>query len=101
MSGQIIIPVDANAAEKVFDLSGNCTLSIIGLVTTETVAVQIPRVASPIEATDEHWTALVVDGDEIALSVTNNAIMLPSRLDQVRLVKAAGVDENAYGVKLS
>lgn len=101
MPGQIVIPVDAAAAKKKLDLSGNCTLSIVGLVTTETVAVQIPRVAEPVEATDAHWTALIVDSEAVVLSVTNNAIRIPSGLDPVRLVKAAGVDDNAYGIKLS
>ena len=101
MPGQLVIPISAAAAKKRLDLSGNCTLSIVGLVTTETVAVQIPRVAEPVEATDANWTDLIVDSEAVVLSVTNNAIMLPSRLDPVRLVKAAGVEENAYGVKLS
>jgi hypothetical protein len=76
------------------------TLSLIGLVTTEKVAIQVPRVQSPDADEDSHWTPLVQDGLPITLDAANNVILVPANL-LVRLVKDAGVAGNAYGVQWS
>lgn len=76
------------------------TLSIVGVVSTETVAVQIPRVESPNETNDDHWTPLMQDGEAFKLTASDNARRLPVTL-QIRLVKDAGASGNAYGVRWS
>jgi len=97
----LILPVNADAAKTMFSTGGNTgTLSLIGLVTTETVAVQIPRVASPDATDDDHWTALMQDGTAVELTADNNVVRIPASL-LIRLNKAAGVAANAYGVRFS
>jgi len=97
----LILPINADAAVKSFVTGGNSgTLSIVGLVTTETVAIQIPRVETPDEANDAHWTAMVQEGDPVVLKVDNNAVRIPARIN-IRLVKAAGVAGNLYGIRWS
>lgn len=98
---ELLLAITDAAATKVFFTGGNTgTLSIVGLVTTETVAVQIPRVEAPDAETDAHWTNLIQDGTAVQLDVYNNCIIIPARLN-IRLVKAAGVSSNAYGVRWS
>jgi hypothetical protein len=98
---ELRLEINANAETAVFPTGRDTgTLSIVGLVTTETVAVQIPRVAHPVTATDAHWTNLIQDGDAVQLDVNNNAIRVPGNL-LVRLKKDAGVASNAYGVRFS
>jgi hypothetical protein len=98
MSMELMFAITANAEKKSRFTVNPTTLSIVGLVTTETVAVQIPRVESPDDATDADWTNLVQDGTAVQLDVDNNCIRIPARLN-IRLVKAAGVASNAYGVR--
>jgi len=97
----LILPINADAAVKSFVTGGNSgTLSIVGLVTTETVAVQIPRVASPDETNDAHWTPLMQNDAAVVLRAGHNAENTPCSL-LVRLVKDAGVAGNAFGVNWS
>lgn len=104
MDISIILPVNALPGHCVIDTSGQPgrlkTLSIVGLVTTEIVSVQIPKVENPADGNDAHWTPLVQDGLAVELSSSNNVIFVPAILT-LRLVKPAGVDENAYGVRWS
>lgn len=101
MSYSIILPVTADAdVSNPFVTAGKTTLSLIGLVTTEKVAIQIPRVESPDAEEDSQWTPLVQDGLPVTLGATNNVIFVPANL-LVRLVKDAGVAGNAYGVRWS
>ena len=75
------------------------TLSLIGTVTTESVAVEIPTVEEGYNLTDNaHWTPLMVDGEAFVVDASNNARRLPVDL-VVRISKAAGVAGNAYGVR--
>ena len=92
----MLLPISASAAKKAYRLSGN--LMLVGTVTTETVAVEIPVVENPVEATDAHWTALIQEGTAVALSATDNAIRIDGNM-QIRLNKAAGGAGNAYGVR--
>ena len=92
----MLLPISADAAKKAYRLSGN--LMLVGTVTTETVAVEIPVVENPVEATDAHWTPLIQEGEAVALSVTDNSIRIEGNM-QIRLNKAAGVGGNAYGVR--
>jgi len=97
----LILPATADAAVKSFVTGGNSgTLSIVGLVTTETAAIQVPRVENPDEANDAHWTPLVQDGIASVLSAANNVLIVPARLP-LRLVKSAGVAGNLYGIRWS
>lgn len=97
----LILPVNADAGVIKFVTGGNSgTLSIVGLVTTETVAIQVPRVESPDEANDAHWTPLMQNDAAVVLRAGHNAENTPCNL-LVRLVKDAGVAGNAYGVQWS
>ncbi len=106
-TARMILPVSAAAAKVKIDVSNspennptgwNPTLAIVGLVTTEQVAVQIPRVVEPVTATDAHWTPMMQDGEAVVLNADNNVIRLPGALI-VRLVKDVGVAGNEYGVR--
>jgi len=97
----LIFAISADADKKSFVTDGNTkTISLVGLVTTETVAVQIPRVESPADDNDAHWTAMMQGGAAVELTADNNVVRVPARL-HIRLVKAAGVAGNAYGVRWS
>lgn len=74
------------------------TLSIVGLLTTETVAVEVQRVIDPDPDTDAHWTPLVQNGDAVVLSADHNAERISGNL-LVRIKKAAGVSGNQYTVR--
>lgn len=100
MSSQLIMAVNASAEKKVTPLLWVSKISIVGLVTTETVTVQIQRVAEPVEANDAHWTDLYQNDELVQLRAGHNAEDV-SGLDLVRLVKTAGVSSNAFGVKRS
>jgi hypothetical protein len=86
----------ANALLIIDNLNLNGSLSIIGLVTTESVAIQIPRVETPVLATDAHWTNFVYDGTTYVLNVDNNRVSLPFR-GTYRISKPASV-ANAFGI---
>lgn len=101
---ELILPKTADSAKKMFVSgyggSNSATLSIVGVVTTEEVAVEIPTVESPDVDTPAHWTALMQEDMAVILRAGNNVIVIPSRL-LIRLNKAAGVAGNAYGVRWS
>lgn len=101
MGLNLILAISANAASCAFVTTGTTgTLSLVGEVTTEEVAVQIPTVEAPDVGTDAHWTALMQNGEAVKLSLNNNVLMIPAVV-LVRLVKSAGVAGNAYGVQWS
>jgi len=87
----------ANALLIVENWNLNGSLSIVGLVTDESVAIQIPRVETPVLATDEHWTNFVYDSTTYVLDVNNNRVSLPFR-GTYRIVKAAS-EGNAFGIR--
>jgi hypothetical protein len=87
----------ANALLIIDNQNLNGSISIVGLVTTESVAIQIPRVATPARDTDTDWTNYVYDGTTYVLNVNNNRVSLPFR-GTYRIVKAESVG-NAFGIK--
>lgn len=94
----MVLEISASAEKKSFATLGTTgVLSIVGLVTTETVAIEIPRVDSPNVSTDAHWTALMQDDAAVTLRAGHNVVRIPGKL-LVRLNKDAGVSSNAYGV---
>lgn len=104
---RMILPVSAAADQVVIDEINspepapggwNSILALVGLVTTEQVAVQIPRVEHPEPSNPAHWTPWIQDGVAVALSASNSVIRVPSALI-MRLVKDAGVAGNEYGVR--
>lgn len=96
----MLLPISADAQKKSYQIGGaSCVLALVGVVTTETVAIEIPAVHHPDEAVDAHWTALVQDGVAVVLDATANAILLEGNL-LVRLNKSAGAAANAYGVRV-
>lgn len=99
MKKKTLIASTVNAANKILivdsiNLFGS--ISIVGLVTTESVAIQIPRVESPDVATDAHWTNFVSGGVTSVLNVSNNRISLSSR-GTYRIAKPAS-GGNAFGI---
>ena len=78
------------------DLNLNGSISIVGLVTTESVAIEIPRVASPDIDTDADWTAIVYDGETFQLDVDNNRRSIPFR-GTYRISKPVSTG-NAFGI---
>lgn len=99
------LPISADADIIAFTVSSNAggntgTLSIVGLVTTEVVAVQIPKVENPVEGNDDHWTPMMQEDEAVVLNAGNNVIRVPAELS-IRLVKSAGVAGNTYGVRWS
>lgn len=99
------LPITPDADFTAFVVSskagGNTgTLSIVGLVTTEVIAVQIPRVENPVESDDDHWTPMMQGGEAVVLNAGNNVVRIPAEL-HIRLVKLAGVAGNEYGVRWS
>lgn len=112
-TARMILPVSAEADQVKIDVSNspennpggwNSLFVLVGLVTTERVAVQLPRVENPHPTNDDHWTPWMqkVQGVQglvaVELSVDNPVIRIPSALI-VRLVKDAGVAGNEYGVR--
>jgi len=99
MRKKTLIASTEAAANKILivdNINLNGSISIVGLVTTESVAIQIPRVASPAVDTDAHWTNFVSDSTTVVLSATNNRISLSYR-GTYRIVKPASV-ANAFGI---
>lgn len=86
----------ANALLIIDNINLNGSLSIVGLVTTESVAIQIPRVVTPDLDTDTDWTNFVYDSITYVLDVNNNRISLPFR-GTYRISKPASVG-NAFGI---
>jgi len=86
----------ANALLIIDNQNLNGSLSIVGLVTTESVAIQIPRVADPTLSNDAHWTNLIYDSITYVLDVNNNRRSIPFR-GTYRIAKAASIG-NAFGI---
>lgn len=99
MRSKTLIASTVDAAKKILiidNLNLNGSLSIVGLVVAESVAIQIPRVESPTVATDTDWTNFIYDGITYVLDVNNNRISLPFR-GTYRIVKSASPG-NAFGI---
>ena len=86
----------ANALLILDNINLNGSISIVGLVTTESVAIQIPRVVNPNVATDAHWTNFVYDSTTYVLDVNNNRISIPFR-GTYRIAKPSS-NGNAFGI---
>lgn len=100
MRSKMLIESTVDAADALLivdNINLNGSLSIEGLVTTESVAIQIPRVASPVLATDDHWTNFVYNGTTYVLDVDNNRISIPFR-GTYRIAKPASPG-NAFGIR--
>jgi len=94
----LIAPTEA-AAKKILiidSLNLNGSISIVGLVTTESVAIEIPKVENPDVSTDTDWTPLVYDGTTYVLDVDNNRRSIPFR-GTYRISKPAS-NGNAFGI---
>jgi len=100
MRAKTLIAPTTAAANKILiidNLNLNGSVSIVGLVTTESVAIQIPRVGSPAVDTDTDWTPLIYNGTTYVLDVNNNRISIPFR-GTYRIAKAESVG-NAFGIR--
>lgn len=100
MRSKTLIESTTAAANKILIIDNqnlNGSLSIVGLVTTESVAIQIPRVAEPVLDTDAHWTNFIYDGTTYVLNVDNNRISLPFR-GTYRISKPIS-SGNAFGIR--
>lgn len=100
MRAQTLIESTVDAVKKVLIIDNqnlNGSLSIVGLVVAESVAIQIPRVATPAVATDTDWTNFIYDSTTYVLNANNNRVSLPFR-GTYRIVKPASPG-NAFGIK--
>ena len=100
MRAKTLIAPTTAAANKILivdNLNLNGSISIVGLVTTESVAIQIPRVESPAVGTDTDWTNFVYDSITYVLDVNNNRISIPFR-GTYRIAKPESVG-NAFGIR--
>jgi len=99
MRAKTLIAPTTAAANKILiidNLNLNGSVSIIGLVTTETVAIEIPKVENPAVDTDTDWTPLVYDGITYVLDANNNRRSIPFR-GTYRISKAESVG-NSFGI---
>jgi len=99
MRAKTLIASTTAAANKILiidNLNLNGSVSIIGLVTTESVAIEIPKVESPAVDTDTDWTPLVYDGITYVLDVNNNRRSIPFR-GTYRIAKPESIG-NAFGI---
>jgi hypothetical protein len=99
MIAKTLIASTVDAANKILivdNINKDGSVSIIGLVTTESVAIQIPRVANPDVDTDTDWTNFVYNSITSVLNVNNNRVSLPVR-GTYRIAKPASVG-NAFGI---
>ncbi len=99
MIAKTLIASTTDATNKILiidTINKEGSLSIVGLVTTESVAIQIPRVANPDVDTDTDWTNFVYDSITYVLDVNNNRVSLPSR-GTYRIAKPPSVG-NAFGI---
>jgi len=87
----------ANAILIIDNQNLNGSLSIVGLVVAESVAIQIPKVVTPAKDTDADWTNYVYDSTTYMLDVNNNRVSLPFR-GTYRIAKPESVG-NAFGIK--
>jgi hypothetical protein len=100
MRAKTLIDSSEAAANKILIIDNqniNGSLSIVGLVVAESVAIQIPRVANPAVNTDAHWTNFVYDSTTYVLNATNNRVSLPFR-GTYRIAKAESIG-NAFGIR--
>jgi len=100
MRGKTLIESTTAAANAILIIDNqnmNGSLSIVGLVVAESVAIQIPKVASPAKDTDADWTNYVYDSTTYVLNATNNRISLPFR-GTYRIAKPESIG-NAFGIK--
>lgn len=72
------------------------TLSVVGVLTTEEVAIEIPTVVDPDENNDNHWTPVMSNGEAIVLNSDNNILGIPF-VSTLRVNKPASTG-NAFGV---
>lgn len=100
MRKKTLIASTVDAANKILivdNINLNGSLSIVGLVTTESVAIEIPRVAIPDVDTDAHWTDLIYEGVTYVLDANNNRRSVPFR-GTYRIAKSTSAG-NAFGVE--
>jgi hypothetical protein len=100
MRGKLLIELTEDAVNKILildNLNLNGSLSIVGVVTTESIAIEIPTVVSPAVDTDADWTALVYDSETYVLDVNNNRRSIPFR-GTYRISKAESTG-NAFGIR--
>lgn len=100
MRAQTLIESTVDAVKKVLIIDNqnlNGSLSIVGLVVAESVAIQIPRVETPAVATDTDWTNFIYDGTTYVLDANNNRVSLPFR-GTYRISKPASPG-NAFGIR--
>jgi len=100
MRSQTLISSTVDAVNKILIIDNqnlNGSISIVGLVTTESVTIQIPRVENPAVGTDTDWTNFIYAGDAFVLDVDNNRLSIPYR-GTYRIVKPASPG-NAFGIR--
>lgn len=100
MRAQTLIESTVDAVKKILIIDNqnlNGSISIVGLVTTESVAIQIPKVADAVVGTDASWTPLIYEGITQVLDVDNNRLSIPYR-GTYRIVKPASPG-NAFGIR--
>lgn len=99
MRAKTLIASTVDAANKILIIDGinlGGSFSIVGVVTTESVAIEIPTVVNPDKDTDLDWTPYVYEGVTYVLDVDNNRISPPFR-GTYRIAKAASAG-NAFGI---
>lgn len=99
MRAKTLIASTVDAANKILiidNLNLNGSISIVGVVTIESVAIEIPKVVSPDVDTDADWTALIYGGITYVLDVDNNRRSIPFR-GTYRIAKATSAG-NAFGI---
>ena len=100
MRAKTLIESTTAAANKVLIIDNqnlNGSLSIVGLVVAESVAIQIPKVTSPDVDTDADWTNFIYDSTTYVLDANNNRVSIPFR-GTYRIAKAESVG-NAFGIR--
>jgi len=99
MRARTLIETTTAAANKVLIIDNqnlNGSISIVGVVVAESVAIEIPAVESPDVDTDTDWTAFVYDGETYVLDVNNNRRSITFR-GTYRIAKPESVG-NAFGI---
>lgn len=100
MRGKTLIESTVDADNKILiidNINKDGSISIVGLVTTEEVAIEIPKVTSPDIDTDADWTPLIYEETIYVLDVDNNRRSIPFR-GTYRIAKPASAG-NAFGVE--
>jgi hypothetical protein len=94
----LIEPTEA-AANKLLiidNINLNGSVSIIGVVTTEVVSIEIPTVVNPDVSNDADWTPLVYEENTYVLDANNNRQSIPFR-GVYRIAKPESTG-NAFGI---